>query len=168
MDFSKNSQRTKFITGGAPPTKRHVNADGTITIEKLNPIPCKCKMVDPQGVVAEISLATGFGIRNPNNEYGAHIMAEKLRKGWLRYDECPLAAGRIPAGKDKPCTSPPPKGECCAHLQRVIDARKAANTKTQEEVDRRYRTDQDRMLRLLEEQARQVRVERESDGKLKF
>jgi len=49
------------------------------------PLPC-VRMIGPAGQVVDIATATGRGIPDVRNLYAPQIIAEKLRKGWVRYD----------------------------------------------------------------------------------
>jgi len=130
--------------------------DGVPVKEKLSPIPYNRKVVDPAGNVVTLNLATGYTIRAKNNPYGIQIMAEKLKAGFLPYDECPVATGRIkPGPKQAACTETFSKEKCCPHLADVIKARQAAHKKKQDEFMQSFKTNNERMLEVFEEQMRQ-------------
>lgn len=171
--------------GANPPTKNTPYADGVVREEKLNPIPFARKMVDLDGNVVTVSLATGFTIRGfKGNDYGVQVLEEKLAKGFIPYDECPIAKGHLPVAsgsKDKPCPGDDGKGghwnargagpgnwsrdKCCEHVERVIRARRAAKQAKEAELAKQYATKQDRMIALLEKQNERLnKPEREAEA----
>ena len=170
--------------GATPPVRTIPNSDGVAREEKLNPIPFSRKMVDPDGNVITLSLATGFTIRSfKSNDYGVQIMDEKLKKGFIPYDECPVAKGHLPVGdgKDKPCAGDDGKGghwnsrgpgvgnwsrdKCCHHVEKVIKARRAVKQAKEAAIAKQFATRQDRMIDLLEQQNKRLnQPEREAEA----
>lgn len=147
-----NARQPAKNIGASPPTRKHMGPDGVPLVEKLNPIPFSRKVVSPDGDVVMLSLANGFTIRGfKGNDYGVQKWEEKLAAGFLPYDECPVATGRIPG--DSPCKGKFSNDECCPHMEKVMEARRAVHRKEQQERDRKSATNQDRMLSLLEKQA---------------
>ena len=133
-------QKPKML-GGPAPTRKIKQPDGTVLIEKLNPMRLKRKAVDVAGFISEISLANGWQQTNPRAEYATSTWDSKVRKGWLPYNECPIANGLLPAAKgDKACNEKFSDEKCCPHMDRVIIARQAAHAKKQEEFARSMST----------------------------
>jgi hypothetical protein len=156
--------------GDPQPVKKHVNADGLVVEEKINPMPCHKKMIDPNGHVSQVSLASGYTIRGlgTHNPYGVQALAEKLKGGWLPYDQCPVKEGYMKAGKGekalKPCEGKFSRDECCPHIEQAIKARRAAYNKKQQAFKRQMQTNPDRMLELLEKQTEALaKAEQNSD-----
>ena len=146
-------QQPKVLTGKAP-TRQIKQPDGTVLVEKVNPMRLKRKAVDPAGFISEISLANGWQQTNPRSEYATSTWDGKLKRGWLPYNECPAANGLLPLAKgDKPCTGKFTDEECCPHMDKVIEARKAAHKKKQDEFANSMSTNQDRIIKLAEKQA---------------
>lgn len=170
--------------GAAPPVKTINAEDGTVREEKLNPIPFARKMVDPDGNVVTVSLATGFTVRGfKANDYGVQILDEKLKKGFLPYDECPIAKSHIKfdSKKDKPCEGHDGRGGhwnkhgpgagnwsrdvCCEHVERAIKARRTKKLAREIQLAKQYATNQDRMIQLLEEQNKRLnKSERDAEA----
>lgn len=143
--------------GANPPSRKVALADGTVREEKLNPMKAKNthsrKMVDPDGNVVTISLATGYAVRQSDNHYGGPLLAAKLKAGFLCYDECPIATGRVPAGpKDKACAGTFSREKACEHIEAIIKARRAVKQKKEADIAKSYATNQDKMVRLFEQQ----------------
>src|SRR5687768_5172590 len=87
-----------------PPTRKVMRPDGVMVTEKCTPIPFSRKMVDPQGGPCFVALANGFTIRGfKGNDYGVQIWEEKLKAGFLPFDECPVAKGHVRLAGEKPC-----------------------------------------------------------------
>jgi hypothetical protein len=153
--------------GDPSPTKIHTLSDGSVLEEKINPMPCHKKMVDPNGHVSQVSLATGYTIRGlgSHNPYGVAKLAEKIKKGWLPYDQCPVAMGYITAAKGEPALKPC-KGrdgdgqfsreECCPHIEEAIKVRRAKYTKKQNQFKRQMASNTERMLEQLERQTEKM------------
>lgn len=144
--------------GDEPKHKWVMGPDGVRVKVKMNPNRLVRRMVHPDGSTYELSLSTGWQINklhSEENKYGMSKLAEKLRKGHLPYDECPVATGRVPAAKgDKPCPGKFDNDHCCPHIEQIMEARTAAHTRKQDEFAQSMQTSQDRMLKLLENQAR--------------
>lgn len=147
----------------APPTRRVVDEDGIVTEGGVNPMQAKRKMVHPDGCIADISLATGwttklsspgYGLASfNNNPYGALILTEKIAKGFLPFDECPIAKGYVPAKEGETgCTTAPPAGECCQHLLRIIKARRAVESKKQEGFRKQMMSSNDKIVEFARQQ----------------
>ena len=151
--------------GANPPVKRINYADGTFREEKLNPIPNNKKMVDPDGNVISVSLATGFTIRKAN-EYGTQILREKLEKGFIPYDECPVATGRVKfdAKKDSACEGKFSRDHACRHVEQIIKTRRAIKQKKEAELKLQYATQQDKMIELLLAQNARLNKDDEQTG----
>jgi len=151
MNFSNPTKRVKWLNGAPPPTRKRMGPDGTVTVEKLNPMRDKRKVVDPAGFVHEVSLATAYGVHPAENQYKAQEWARLIGEGYLPYNECPVATGRIPAAKgDKACEGKFDDEHCCPHLQRVIDARKKQHTEHEQEFASSMSTNQDKMIAAFE------------------
>jgi len=156
-------QRAKNIAAGRP-TRIIKKPDGTQLVDRLCSIPNNAKMVDPDGNVVRVPLATGYTIRgNENNwrdnPYGAQIWFEKLKKGFIPYDVCPLKPragypdGLLPPDgpKDKPCEGEFDRQHCCPHIEKVIKARRAKKQKHERQYAKAFASNQDRMVAALEE-----------------
>lgn len=129
---------------GKPPTKTVIMPDGTVRTEKLCPIPLSVKMVDPDGNVVMVPLANGYTIRSLDG-YGHMILSQKIKAGFLRYDECPVARGTIPAaGKDDhACPGSDGRGKfskdkCCSHVDAIIQRRRVIKKKKCDEFNSRF------------------------------
>ena len=168
-----NSRQPAKNIGAKAPTRKVTRADGVQVTEKVNPMRFKKKCVSPDGDVIELSLATGFTIVGfKGNDYGVQVWEEKQKAGFLPYDECPVATGRVPRGKEDPCLGSdglPRKFSdeaCCQHLAKVIEARRAEHRKTQLEYGKNFSTHQERMIQLLEAQTeRMAKAEVQPSGK---
>jgi hypothetical protein len=164
------AQRPKSLTGKAP-TRRITKSDGTVVVEKLNPMRLKRKAVDPAGWIVEVSLANGWQHITPRSEYAVTTWEGKTKKGWLPYNECPLANGMVPTAKgEKACTGKFTDEACCPHMEKIIRAREAVHRKKQDEFAAQMDTRQDRMVKLLEAQATAAlnAAEANTDGKKLF
>lgn len=130
MNFS-NTEPYKDI-GAAPATQTVTLEDGTVRTFPTCPMRLNIKMVDPQGNVSVVPLANGFAPTTlAKSPYGMQILAQKMRKGWLPFSECPYAKGHLPVSKSaKPCAGDDGRGgfkrdTCCEHVTAVINARRA-------------------------------------------
>lgn len=152
MNFSDPAKdRVKWLTGAPPPTRKIMQSDGTVTVEKLNPMRAKLKFVDVHGVVAEASLATGYAITSTNTDYAQMVKARILKDGGLPYAECPLATGRVPAAKgDKPCAGTFTDKQCCPHMEQIIAARKAKHAEHEAEFAAGMMTNADKQVAAFE------------------
>lgn len=158
--LSANSQIKNIAA--APPTRKHMDEDGVIVTEKLNPMRVNRKMVHPDGDVVVISLATGWEIQRKapgygmsafrGNPYGAQLIVEKMEAGFLPFDECPLETKAIkPKQGEKPCTEKFSDEKCCPHLERVMQARRAAHRKQQEANRRSSMKSDERLLEFFKQ-----------------
>jgi len=148
------NNRIKVITGPGTPTKRIMMPDGTMRVEKLCPIPNNVKMVSPDGNVVCLPLANNWVDRSPNSEYAQLQLAIKTKAGFIRYDQCPIATGVLPPGKnDKACTGKFSRDECCPHVEKVIAARRAVKQKANAKFAASMETAQDKLIKLAAAQA---------------
>lgn len=164
MSRNLNAKQPAKNIGAKPPTRRIDRGDGVMVTEKVSPIPFSRKMVAPDGDVVFVSLANGFTIRGfKGNDYGRQIWEEKLKAGFLPFDECPFTGESfkkhyVKAGKDDaPCKGQNGVGgfsneECCPHLNKIIASRKDEHRRAQLEYGSNFATQQDRMIALLEKQ----------------
>ncbi len=166
-----NSKQTaiKDVTA-LPPTRTHMDADGIRVTEKLNPMRVNRKMVHPDGDVVVISLATGWAIDRlgPKNPYGLQIQEEKLatKRGFLPFDECPVATGRVPAREgDEPCKGKFSDAKCCPHLDRIMQKRREAHRKQQESYRRSSMSPQAKIAESISMQAAGAAVPDSAKGK---
>jgi len=152
--------------GALPPTKTRYDDDGVPRVEKLNPIPMNRKMVDPDGNVVSVSLATGFTIRGgphngwKDNPYGSQKWMEKLAAGFVPYDECPYhpqsgvqlyAPEMFQASRsEKACTDKFTREQCCSHIERCITARRTVKQKKNVKFSKAFASHADRQLEVLE------------------
>jgi hypothetical protein len=147
--------------------------DGTVRIEKLPPIDCNMKMVDPNGHVVRVVLANGQQIKKlgPNNPYGQLKLKEKLGKGFLPYKKCPYAQGGQLAGtehEEKPCKGTFTEEKCCPHISRIIKARRADYVKARSRFTVKTEGQMERLLKALEKRASDATPEKDGDGKLRL
>lgn len=157
-------QPAKNIAAG-PPTRRTMGPDGVMVTEKLCPIPFNKKMVALDGSVVTVPLANGFTIRGfKGNDYGVQKLEEKLAVGFLPFDECPLATGRVPVTDgDKPCRGAdgrPAKftdAECCPHMKNVIKARREHYKAEKHPLYKAQESSTDRLIQAMEEQVAQAK-----------
>lgn len=163
-----NARQPAKNIGSKAPTRKIVGADGVMVTEKVCPIPFNRKFVALDGDVVTIPLANGFTVRGfKGNDYGVQVMEEKLKSGFLPYDECPLATKRVPRGPgETPCESDFTNEKCCPHLERVIKARRDDHRAKQLEYGKNFTTNHERMVALLEAQAeRMAKAEVQVSGK---
>ena len=155
-----NAKQPAKNIGAKAPTRRTDRGDGVMVTEKLCPIPFSRKVVAPDGDVTTVALANGFTIRGfKGNDYGTQIWPEKLKAGFIPFDECPYAKGhlRAPDG-ESPCKGSDGLGKfsnekCCPHVDKIIVARREEHRAAQLEYGKNFATQQDRMIALLEKQA---------------
>ncbi len=146
--------------GCNPPTRTVTLSNGDTRIEKVSPIKNNAKMVDPDGNVVLVSLATGYAIRDKENGYGPQVFAEKLAKGFIPYDECPVAKGYVTlTKKDAACPGSDGKGKhsrerCCHHVDAIIQKRRAKKQALENKLKLQYATQMDRFVEALKEQSR--------------
>lgn len=147
-----------------PPTRKVMGPDGVMITEKLSPIPFNRKMVSPDGDVVVIGLATGFTIRSfKGNDYGVQLWEEKLKAGFIPFDECPVAKGHVQMSGEAGCKGSDGRGqfsnqECCPHLNVIITNRREAHRKTQKEYGQNFLTNQDKLIAHLEAQAERMAI----------
>ncbi len=148
-----------------PPT-RPVGRDeaGIPIVEKVNPIPLHMKMVNPAGMLVQVSLASGFTIRGGrkqhwrDNPYGAQKWQEKIEQGFLPYALCPLKHDWVPARdkNDKPCGGEFSEQKCCPHIERIIEMRKEKQRRHSEEYARHFQSNEDRMVEAMRDAVHQI------------
>ena len=154
----------------SPPTRKHVQPDGTIREEKLNPMRFKRKMVHPNGNVIELGLANGWAINSfKNNDYGVQLLEEKMDAGFLPFNECPYANGAVPLpldakGKPKfaPCVGDFPdnpkrrghfkRNTSCKHIKEIAARRKALHKKSAQRFTDRFETNTEKLIKAIEVQ----------------
>ena len=85
----------------AAPTKQTINASGVVVIEKLPQNRNRRLFLKPCGATVWVILSTNPAIRR-STEYGAQIQADKIKKGFLPWDECPILKGHLRAPAFKP------------------------------------------------------------------
>lgn len=138
-----------------PPTKEHWNADGTVRVEKLNPM-LHIKMVNPDGAIVQVSLANGFGLGM--GVYGEKVLAEKYKAGFIRFDKCPHDDHRnvIPKGVETTCEGEFSKDKSCPHVKQIIAARRAIKKAKNDKFADRCKTDAAALVDYLKAQARKL------------
>lgn len=168
MNISRKSPIATI--GQKPPVRRLHRPDGTIVDEKIPATPYARKFVTPSGNVVRVPLATGRTLgQNPaENPYGMIKMAEKFRKGFLLYAECPYATNRLqtPDGVT-PCagTNPGTPGafwrrhegnpnafvedECCEHIEQIIAERQEIHSVKQHEISESFKTPEMRLVEAM-------------------
>ena len=135
-----------------PPEREVTMPDGRVRTEKLNPMRCKAKMVDRDGNVVWVSLATGWSIEKigPANPYGMVMWQDKLKAGWIPYNKCPVAEGYIKGEKgDKPCEDKFSNDQCCPHVEAIIKARREDHRRKADRFNRKSETQMDRLIKSL-------------------
>ncbi len=146
----------------APPTRTHMDADGLIITEKLNPMRVKRKMVHPDGDVVEVGLATGWTIRPTgkgygldafkNNPYGAQLLVEKMEDGFLPFAECPVAKGYVPRREgDKACEGTFSDEKCCPHIDRIMQKRREVHRGQQEAIRQAHMSTDKQLLEITKQ-----------------
>lgn len=137
-----------------PPTRRVVNADGEMVIEKVPSIP-HAKMLHPQGHTVNLPLHNGMGRPIENDPYKMHTLQVKLGKGWLPFGSCPKYHGLhqwLPEGSrdSAPCDldasgkRPVDDNHPCSCIVATMKARQGANNRQMAELERKYQTQQQR------------------------
>lgn len=172
MKRNLNARNPLKNIGAGAPERKVMRADGVMVTEKLCPIPFSRKMVSPAGDVVTLPLANGFTIRGfKGNDYGVQIWEEKLKAGFIPFDECPVAKGHVKVSNEPACRGSDGRGqfskdECCPHMTTIIAARKADYRTKQQDYDRNFATNQDRMIQLMEaREAREAAAEVKVAGK---
>lgn len=167
MKRSLNARQPAKNISATPPTRKVMRSDGVMVTEKSNPIPFNRKMVDPQGGPTFVDFANGFTVRSfKGNDYGVQKWEQKLKAGFLPFDECPVAKGYVRVAGEAPCKGSDGRGqfsndECCPHLTAIMQSRKEAYRQTQVEYGRNFATNQDRIIKLMEDQAERAAREAE-------
>lgn len=149
-----------------PPVKRTSVGDGTEVVEKLSPLGLKMKVVDANGVVASLALSNGGMIRTmQQSPYGVLKLAEKQKKGFIAYKDCPVRLGAMAMPKSwKPCDGGT-DDQCCEHMTALIEARKAAAGKRSAEFAEKFKSGQEQMAQAMLETARALnKAERPAGG----
>jgi len=156
-----------------PPPERTIKMpDGSVRTEKLPPISCNMKMVDPNGHVVRVVLANGDTIKKlgPNNPYGQLKLKEKLGKGFLPYKKCPYAQGGQLAGTEhdeKPCKDTFTEEKCCHHIAEIIKLRRVDYVKKSRRFSAKTESQMERVMRTIADKLSDSTAERQSDGKLR-
>jgi hypothetical protein len=140
--------------------------NGVMVTEKVSPL-WGYKMVAPDGDITHVTLSSGFTIRGLiGNEHGSRKIAEKLKAGFLRFSECPVATGAVPRAEfGQPCEGKFSDEKCCPHLDKIIKDRRDAYRKTSEEYGHKFATQQERLIKLMEQQAAERVAEKPTGGK---
>ena len=125
----------------AAPTKRLMDDDGVVVEQKIPQNPNHRIMLNPSGATVFLVLSNGPAIRG-SNQYGVQLLQEKINKGWLPWNECPIARGYV-KGDGKACAGKDGRGnldEPCTHLLRIQDKRTESHEKREKEFDERMQT----------------------------
>tara|TARA_Y100000817_G_C16564268_1_gene414575 strand:+ start:105 stop:620 length:516 start_codon:yes stop_codon:yes gene_type:complete len=125
----------------AAPTKRSMNDDGVVIEQKIPQNPNHRIMLNPSGATVFLVLSNGPAIRG-SNQYGVQLLREKISKGWLPWNECPVARGYI-KGDGKACPGKDGRGNLdgpCVHLLRAQEKRAEAHKEREREFDERMQT----------------------------
>lgn len=157
------SQPIKNITR-EPPERRWTTSDGEEMREKLNPLRAemKRKMLDLTGGSYWLSLANGYAIKKNENLYGPQIFEEKLAKGHLPMNECPVVKGHVePVEGDRGCGGVFTDDKPCRHIVTIAAKRKEAYAKRQADYAKHFRKNEEREVSALVEALRQVVAEKE-------
>ena len=85
----------------AAPTKRSLNPSGVVITEKLPQNKNRRLFLKPCGSIVWVVLSTNPAIRSVN-QYGTQIQVEKISKGFLPLDECPILKGHIRSSVFRP------------------------------------------------------------------
>ena len=174
-----------YLKPGRRIERKKINPDGTIEQMQVNPMPLKRKMVDKAGFVVEVSLTTGRHLKrlDQTNPYGIGMLygPEALRPpDWLPFYECPYAKGHLPTPEgEKPCPldgatlsdeqrvkteMKHPDKPACVHLQKIIKARQGQRAAAEEEFRKNMMTNNERMVEMVANQARQLSQITTEDG----
>lgn len=150
-------QPAKNIGSGAP-SRKVMGPNGVMVTEKLSPLWGK-KMVHPDGDVTVVTLSTGYTIRGlKNNSHGLQKLEEKLKQGFLVFSECPVATRRV-SDMGEPCKGTFSDEECCPHIKKIIQDRRAHHRAGQLEYGKSFASQTDRLIDFVQKQASDV-VER--------
>lgn len=162
MILSKR-QRYKNIAK-APPSRKVTDDGGVVVTEKLCPIPLNYKCVDPSGVVCWLPLDNGDQFRDISESvYGMRIWREKRGKGWVRYDECAVTQGALPAPKNYKFCEGGSLTQCCEHTDVLIRNRKRANDEKQAEYLAKFKNSETKMLEAMMATAEAIAGKQQSD-----
>jgi len=129
----------------AAPTKQTLNSSGVVVIEKLPQNRNRRLFLKPCGSVVWVVLSTNPAIRK-TNQYGAQIQAEKIKKGFLPWDECPILKGHLRAPAFKPsaaCEGIDGRGKLenpCSCLIGIKEKRIEAHLKVEREYAERMQS----------------------------
>lgn len=130
-----------------PPERVWFTSDGEEIREKLNPMrsDMKKKMLDKTGGSYWLSLASGYAVQQNENMYGPQILREKIKKGHLPLDECPLAMHYVTAAKgDSPCGGVFEPEDPCPHILAIAKNRKENYAKRQADYIKHFKKHEER------------------------
>lgn len=144
-----------WVDGRTP--KREINVDGVIRTERVPAKPFR-KFVNLAGNVIFLDLTEAAGQRS-RTDYSVKRVEKKLAAGFVPFDECPLATGRLPASLvkdgDEKCAEYvdengfpiqiPNRVKPCPHLQRLIDVRREEAIRRNEGKKAAFRSSLDRL-----------------------
>ncbi len=156
------SQPIKNLTKD-PPIRRWTTSDGEEVCEKLNPLHSsnKRKMLDKTGGSYWLSLATGYAVKQTENFYGPQIFQEKIKKGHLPMNECPVVRGYVePVEGDVGCGGVFTDVAPCKHILAIAAKRKAAYAEKQANFIKHFQKNEEKNVSELVEALKRVVVDK--------
>ena len=142
MNLSK-PQPIHYATKAAP-TRKTMGSDGVVITEKLPQNPNRKLMLNPSGHTYYLVLSNNAAQRG-RTAYGHEKLNEKIKRGHLPLNECPVARGYVKMG-DKACSGDDGRGnftsgKVCKHIKKIMENRTVAHNEIQEERERKVQTD---------------------------
>jgi len=117
--------------------------------------------VKPSGNVVCLALTPSAADRNIRSAHTVQLLNRKEAAGWLPFNKCPIATGRMPRPlmqpEDEPCESYVDRdgrpievtGQwCCKHVDRIIEARKEEYVFGNNEYGEAFKNSTDKLLEL--------------------
>jgi hypothetical protein len=164
---------------GKTPKRTRIGPDGIPVEEKLTAKPWR-PFVKPSGAIIQLDLTCAAADRNIHGANATKRLREKIKKGFLPADECPIVTGRMPSGLRQPddgdgcpeyispdgapltLSNKPP----CKHVLRVAAVREKAHKTKSAEWDKLYKSGDSKIVELLmKREEREARAELAAEGK---
>lgn len=138
----------------AAPTRKIMNDDGIMITEKLPQNPNRRLMLTPAGNLSYLILSNS-PVQRGRTQYGVEKMNEKIKRGLLPVNECPIARGYIKSSGEKPCAGDDGRGnfkngKTCKHIKQIMRNRISAHNKTEEERARRMQNSSEVMKEYMQ------------------
>ncbi len=140
------NKATFWDVGKHPAKPTALEIDGVLRWER-RPRTLRWAVLDKAGNIRELPLNNGTAHTNPDNPYGLHIRREKISKGMLPLNECPLSRREykihMPAELQQgtPCVSGGfSRTNPCPHMQALMEHRRAEHAKKEAIRAERYRS----------------------------